>query len=92
MQDLQHLSPPTVTPSSVPMDQSSSSFSGEALHSQEVQQHLIDSAWKILYLHYSHYNRIDQKAQRFLTMMGAIEGYFIINFFLNWKFDTTDKS
>jgi hypothetical protein len=59
---------------------------------QEVEQHLIDSARKILYLHYSHYNRIDQKAQRFLTLIGAIEGYFIINFFLNWKFDTMDKS
>ncbi|MDR0607631.1 MAG: hypothetical protein LBG52_04730 [Candidatus Peribacteria bacterium] len=61
-------------------------------YNQAVEQHLIDSAWKILYLHYSHYNWIDQKAQRFLTLVGAIEGYFIINFFLNRKFDTTDKS
>lgn len=59
---------------------------------KQVEQHLIDSAWKILEIHYSHYNRIDQKAQRFLTLMGAVEGYFVINFFLNWKFDLMDTS
>lgn len=57
---------------------------------EQIKNHLIDSGRKILYLHYSHYNRIDQKSQRFLAFMGAVEGYFIINFFLNWKFDTLD--
>jgi hypothetical protein len=59
---------------------------------QHIEDQLIDSARKILYIHYSHYNRIDQKAQWFLTLMGAVEGYFIINFFLNRKFDSSDTS
>ncbi|MDR0861056.1 MAG: hypothetical protein LBO09_09130 [Candidatus Peribacteria bacterium] len=58
----------------------------------QVEKQLIESARKILEIHYTHYNRIDQKAQRFLTLMGAVEGYFVINFFLNWKFDSTDIS
>lgn len=57
---------------------------------EQIKNHLIDSGRKILYLHYSHYNRIDQKSQRFLAFMGAVEWYFIINFFLNRKFDTLD--
>ncbi len=57
-----------------------------------IENQLIDSAWKILYLHYSHYNWIDQKAQWFLTIIGAVEGYLIINFFLNWKFSVEDPS
>jgi hypothetical protein len=59
---------------------------------EQVENHLIASARKILKIHYNHYNRIDQKSQWFLTLMGAVEGYFIINFFLNWKFDIADKS
>jgi hypothetical protein len=59
---------------------------------QQVENQLIDSARRILEIHYTHYNRIDQKAQWFLTLMGAVEGYFVINFFLNWKFDITDSS
>jgi hypothetical protein len=59
---------------------------------EAVEKHLIESARKILEMHYSHYNWIDQKAQRFLTLVGAVEGYFIINFFLNRKFDISDAS
>lgn len=59
---------------------------------EKMELHLIDSAWKVLYLHYSHYNWIDQKTQRFLTIMAAVEWYVIINFFLNWKFTFTDIS
>jgi hypothetical protein len=55
-----------------------------------VEQHLIESARKILNIHYTHYHRIDQKSQWFLTLIGAVEGYFIINFFLNRKFNSTD--
>ncbi|MDR2189890.1 MAG: hypothetical protein LBP53_01550 [Candidatus Peribacteria bacterium] len=76
--------PPDFTPSKIPTPENECD--------QAVEEHLIESARKILHLHYSHYNWIDQKTQRFLTLIGAIEGYFIINFFLNWKFDSTDKS
>ncbi|MDD2537295.1 MAG: hypothetical protein PHU61_02275 [Candidatus Absconditabacteria bacterium] len=59
---------------------------------KEIEEHLIDNARKVLEIHYNHYNRIDQKAQRFLAFLGAVEGYFILTFVLDRKFNTTDVS
>jgi hypothetical protein len=69
---------------------SSPDIESNAEEKEQIKNHLIDSWRKILYLHYSHYNRIDQKSQRFLAFMWAVEGYFIIHFFLNRKFDALD--
>ncbi|GHW02589.1 hypothetical protein AGMMS50249_3750 [candidate division SR1 bacterium] len=84
MKDLQQLQPPT--------QQIKTDKKRKMTEKEQIEQQLIDNAWKVMYLHYSHYNWMDQKAQWFLTIIGAIEGYFIINFFLNYKFDAMDLS
>jgi len=58
---------------------------------EAIENHLIENGRKVLEIHYNHDNRLDQKAQRFLAFMGAIEGYFILNFFLNHKFNSLDR-